>query len=83
MKAKTRIRVNRQGRVVIPSTFRKEMGIRAGDELVCEIEDGDLRLSTVKRNIERAQRLVRKFVKPSRSLADELIAERHATARDD
>jgi len=31
---------------------------------------------TLKRNLERAQRLVRRHVKPSTSLADELIAER-------
>jgi hypothetical protein len=36
---------------------------------------------TAKRNIGRAQRLVRKHVKPGTSLVDELIAERRESAR--
>ena len=81
MKLKTTMRVNENGRVVIPASFRKRMGIRAGDHLLLRIEDDELRITTLKRNIERAQRLVRKHVKPGASLADELIAERRAAAR--
>ena len=80
---KTRMRVNQSGRVVIPASFRKRLGIRVGDEVVLQIEDDELRITTVKRNLERAQRLVRKHVKPGTSLADELIAERREAARDE
>ena len=38
---------------------------------------------TAKRNIERAQRLVRKHVKPGTPLVDELIAERREDARNE
>jgi AbrB family looped-hinge helix DNA binding protein len=76
VKLKTRMRVNENGRVVIPVAFRNRLGIRAGDEVVLELEDDELRIITLKRNIERAQRLVRKHVKPGTSLVDELIAER-------
>lgn len=81
MKLKTAMRVNENGRVVIPASFRKRLGIRAGDEVVLRIEDNELRITTFKRNIERAQRLVRKHVKKSTSLVDELIAERRDAAR--
>lgn len=40
-----------------------------------------LRILKLKRKIERAQRLVRKRVKPGRSLVDELLAERRESAR--
>lgn len=83
MKLKTRMRVNENGRVVIPAAFRKRLGIRIGDEVVLQIEDDGLRIITLKRNIERAQRLVRKHVKPGTSLVDELIAERRETARNE
>lgn len=81
MKLKTSMRVNENGRVVIPASFRKHLGIRAGDEVVLRIEDDELRITTLKRNIERAQRLVRKHVKRGTSLVDELIAERREAAR--
>ena len=83
MKLKTRMRINENGRVVIPASFRKRLGIRVGDEVVLRIQDDELRITTLKRSIERAQRLVRKHVKPGTSLVDELIAERREAARDE
>jgi len=81
--SETRMRVNENGRVVIPAPFRKALGIKIGDEVVVRMEDGELRISTLKRRIEKAQRLVRKHVKPGKSLVDELIAERREAARNE
>jgi AbrB family looped-hinge helix DNA binding protein len=81
MKLKASMRVNENGRVVIPASFRKRLGIRAGDELLVRMEDDELRITTLQRNIARAQRLVRKHLKPGASLVDELIAERREAAR--
>ncbi len=83
MKLKTRMRINENGRVVIPASFRKRLGIRVGDEVVLQIQDDELRITTLKRNIERAQRIVRKHVKRGTSLVDELIAERREAARNE
>ena len=83
MSSETRMRVNENGRVVIPAPFRKALGIKIGDEVVVRMEDGELRISTLKRRIEKAQRLVRKHVKPGKSLVDELIAERREAARNE
>jgi AbrB family looped-hinge helix DNA binding protein len=81
MQEETRTRINENGRVVIPASFRKALGINIGDEVVLRIEDDELRISTLKRRIERAQRLVRQHVKPGASLVDELIAERREAAK--
>ena len=83
MKLKTRMRVNENGRVVIPASFRERLRIRVGDEVVLWIQDDELRITTLKHNIERAQRLVRKHVKAGTSLVDELIAERSEAARNE
>jgi AbrB family looped-hinge helix DNA binding protein len=83
MRLKTRRRVNENGRVVIPASFRKRLGIRAGDEVVLQVHDDELRITTLKQNLERAQRLVRNHVKPGASLVDELIAERREAARNE
>jgi antitoxin PrlF len=66
--------------MLIPASFRKALGIHAGDEVVLRIEAGELRLSTLKMSIERARQLVRRHVKPGTSLVDELIAERRREA---
>ncbi len=79
----TRQRVNENGRVVIPASFRKTLGINIGDEVVLRMEDDELRITTLKRRVERAQRLVRKHVKRGTSLVDELITERREAARNE
>lgn len=83
MPEQTRLKVNANGRVVIPASFRKALGIKAGDEIFLRMEDDELRITTMKRRIERAQQLVRKYVKPGVSLVDELIAERREAARNE
>jgi AbrB family looped-hinge helix DNA binding protein len=81
MDTETRMRVNENGRVVIPASYRKKLGINVGDEVVLRIEDEELRITTLKRRLEQAQRRVRRYVNPGRSLAAELIAERREAAK--
>lgn len=81
MDVETRTRLNENGRLVIPASYRKALGIKAGDEVILRLEDDELRITTMKHKIERAQRLVRKYVKPGISLVDELIAERREAAK--
>ncbi|HSZ60997.1 MAG TPA: AbrB/MazE/SpoVT family DNA-binding domain-containing protein [Terriglobales bacterium] len=81
MDNEARLRINENGRVVIPASFRKALGINAGDEVVLRIEKDELRIMTMKSRVERAQRRVQSYVKPGRSLADELIAERREASR--
>lgn len=69
--------------MVIPASFRKALGINVGDEVVLRIEDDELRITTLRHRIERAQRLVRQHVKLGTSLVDELIAERREAARNE
>jgi AbrB family looped-hinge helix DNA binding protein len=81
MTEETRQRVNENGRVVIPSSFRKALGIQVGDEVVLRIEDDELRITTQQRRIQRAQQRARKYVKAGSSLVDELLAERREAAK--
>jgi AbrB family looped-hinge helix DNA binding protein len=76
-----RMKLNENGRVVIPSEMRAALGIQVGDELVMRIEDDELRITTLKHRIERAQNQVASYKKRGRSLVDELIAMRREAAR--
>ena len=81
METEARARLNENGRLVIPASFRKALEIKPGDEVILRLEEGELRMTTLRQRIARAQRNVRKYVKPGVSLVDELIAERRAAAR--
>jgi hypothetical protein len=81
------VKVNEIIRKLSPAE-RKKIEDRAAaiiaEEMSLRIEKDGLRITTLKRNLERAQRLVvRKHVKPGTSLVDELIAERRGTARNE
>ena len=81
MDLETRLKITENGRVVIPAAFRKALGINPGDEIILRLDDDELRITTMKRRIERAQRHVRQYVKPGVSLVDELISERREAAK--
>jgi len=75
----TPVAVGPQGRLVIPSTIRREMGIAAGDVLVASLEGDRLVLEKREAILKRLKQLFQS-IPPDVSLADELIAERRAEA---
>ena len=81
MQTETRTRVNPNGRVVIPASFRKALGIKVGDEVVLRLEDNELHITTQAQRIERARERARRYLKPGTSLVDELIADRREWAK--
>ena len=79
--AEVRLKVNENGRVVIPAEFRRALGVDAGDEVIFTWKDDEILITTMQRRIERAQRRAKQYVKPGVSLVDELIAERREAAK--
>ena len=74
------VNLGRQGRLVIPASLRRSLGLSEGDRLIAREEAGRLVLEkqeTIK------QRLKTRFAKvpEDRSLADELIADRREAAK--
>jgi AbrB family looped-hinge helix DNA binding protein len=76
-----RARINESGRVVLPKELRESMGIEPGDVLFFSSDGKTVKVETQKQRIRRAQEHIRQYVDPSRSLVDELIAERREEFR--
>jgi AbrB family looped-hinge helix DNA binding protein len=75
------VRISPGGRVVIPAEFRKALGVGIGDDILIQLKGEELRLRSRQAAIKRVQAMVRKYLPDeSRSLADELIAERREEA---
>jgi AbrB family looped-hinge helix DNA binding protein len=81
MTEETRVRVSQNGRVVIPASFRRALGIEVGDEVLLRMADDELRITTQQRRIQRAQQRARRYLKRGTSLVDELLAERREAAK--
>ncbi|MGB6743448.1 MAG: AbrB/MazE/SpoVT family DNA-binding domain-containing protein [Terracidiphilus sp.] len=81
MELQTRVQVGEKGRVVIPMAMRKALGIDVGDTIYLRIEDHELRITTRRARIRKAQERARQLIPPGVSLADELSAERREAAK--
>ena len=81
MPHRSKVKIAKNGRLVIPAEFRKALGVAAGGEIVLRWEDDELRISTMKQNVERAQRHARQYLKRGESVVDEFIGERRQAAK--
>jgi len=73
--------IGKGGRLVIPASYRRALGLREGDEVIVRLEADGVRILTVQQALQSAQKLVRRYVPTGRSLAKELIAQRREDAR--
>lgn len=76
----TSVTMAKDGRIVVPAAARRAVGLPDGGALVLRIEDGVIMLEPISHAIARAQAMVRPYVTPGVSMADELIADRRAEA---
>jgi AbrB family looped-hinge helix DNA binding protein len=81
MELQARVHVGEKGRIVIPAAMREALGIRVGDAVDVNLHDSELRISTRRAAIRRAQEYARHFVKPGTLVSDELSAERREAAK--
>ena len=81
MELRARVQVGQKGRIVIPAEFREAMGIGVGDSVELRFEDHELRVSTRRARIRRAQERARRYIPKGVSLSEELLAERREEAR--
>lgn len=81
MELQARSRLSEKGRVVIPAAIRNALEMGVGDALDLRVEDGELRISTLRSRIRRAQERVRHLAPPGTLVSDELSAERREAAK--
>ena len=78
--ASIKTKIGEGGRVVVPAKYRKALDLKPGDDVILVLEDGEVRITTLPRVIQRAQEMVRRHNPEGRSLVDELIQERRDEA---
>ncbi len=76
MREDFKTRLGKDGRIFIPTEYRRELGVEPGDEIILHLDEEGLRLYTPAQAVARAQSLVRRYIPEERSLSEELISER-------
>jgi len=77
----TQVRINPNGRIVIPFRIRRAMGLVPGDTVVLTLDDGVLRLEPQRARVRKIQEDLKKFARPGRLASRELAEERREDAR--
>ena len=79
--SEVRTKLGEGGRIVVPATYRRALGLKPGDDVLIVLEGVTLRLLTPREAARRAQALVRQFVRKGRKLSRELLEERKEEGR--
>jgi AbrB family looped-hinge helix DNA binding protein len=75
----SRVRINEQGRLVIPAELRAASGIKPGSEVVLEAHEGEIRIRNVDEALSRVQAKYNRLAQ-GRNVVDEFLAERREEA---
>ena len=76
------IKVAGNGRMVLPTSVRKAMGLHGDTKVILTIEDDQVRLSPIGHGVSRAQVLYREHAKQVRTTDDFLQDRKAETAAD-
>ena len=76
------ISVARNGRMVLPASVRKAMGLHGDTKVILTVEDDQVRLSPIGHGVSRAQALYRPHAKHART-TDDFLEERQVEAAAD
>lgn len=69
------------GRLVIPLELRRALGIEGGGEVLLELDEKELRITSRRRLAAEAKARLLSQMKGRKGLVDELIAERREAAK--
>ncbi len=81
--ARTQLKIDSAGRVVIPAEMRAAMSAKPGDMVTAQVVDGEFRVISPDVALKRFQAIGREWRKrnPGVDLVQELVADRRAEAR--
>ena len=71
------------GAIFLPEEYRKFFDLKPGDGIVIKLDREEIRIVPLRKNIRRAQGLVRKYIPAGRKLVDELITERRRESKNE
>lgn len=74
------VKIEKSGRILIPATIRKRLGLKEGTQLLMRVDEAGIQIGTREQALIRAHQELRRYIPASRNLSEELIEERRAEA---
>jgi bifunctional DNA-binding transcriptional regulator/antitoxin component of YhaV-PrlF toxin-antitoxin module len=82
LEERIRVRLDAQGRLVIPAEIRRKLGLNPGEIATMWIAGDELRVLSVSAGIQRAQAIAAAHTRGRTGLVDEFLKERRADSGD-
>lgn len=76
--AEYRVKLQENGRIMIPASYRKQLHFEPGEELILRVEENGLHLYSLKQSLQKAQSIVQRYAKNK-----SLVAELHRMRKED
>lgn len=76
-----RTKVDSGGRIVLPVEYRRALGVKAGDEVVLVLREGEVRVLTPRQALANARGLLDAYLEGADPVTD-LLRERRRESRD-
>jgi AbrB family looped-hinge helix DNA binding protein len=76
------VKVASNGRMILPASVRKAMGLHGDAKVILTVENDEVRLSPIGHGVSRAQAIYREHAKQARSI-DDFLTDRKAEAATD
>lgn len=77
---KARCKIDPAGRLLIPAEARQQLNLAPGDEVLLEVHDGQMMVSTFQAVLRELREEIGQRARTGGSVVDELLAERRAEA---
>lgn len=77
-----RVKIDGNGRIVIPAALRKVLNIDIGEDLIISIKDDSINISSKKKALSRLREKAQKLKKPGQNMVDEFLKFRKEDSGD-
>jgi AbrB family looped-hinge helix DNA binding protein len=72
-------RLEKSGRILIPASVRRQLGLSAGSQVLVKVEEsGTLQVTSRAQALAKVREEIRKYIPAGQDLAGELIRDRRA-----
>ncbi len=65
--------IGENGRIIIPSKMRKEANLTVGQEIIINLQNGELKISSYNTKLKSIQEAVKRYTKDKGSLVEKLV----------
>jgi bifunctional DNA-binding transcriptional regulator/antitoxin component of YhaV-PrlF toxin-antitoxin module len=72
-----RTKITTGGKVSVPSIYRKQLGLKDGEEVLMDIQEGQLVISSLRASLLKARHLISKYHSQDESLDEKLTSNQN------